>query len=215
MSEQAETGFHQERPSRRDFIFLATAAFGSVGAIAAAWPIIASMNPSADVEAAGVPVSIDLSQIQPGQQISFFWQGKPIVVLHRTAQALAELKNSSLIARLSDPDSSVYQQPDYARNWCRSSKPEFMVLIAICTHLGCIPIVRPDLGDPSIDASWPGGYFCPCHGSKYDLAGRVFRGVPAPYNLPVPPHHYTSDTTLVVGENPVGEDFSLSSIEQL
>lgn len=215
MSRQAESAFHHDQPTRRDFIFLATAAFGAVGAGAAAWPVIASLEPSADVRAAGDPVSIDLSHIQPGQQISFFWQGKPIFVLRRTAQALAELKNPSLLARLGDPDSSVLQQPDYARNWCRSSNPEFMVLVAICTHLGCIPIVKPDIGDTSVEASWPGGYFCPCHGSKYDLAGRVFRGVPAPYNLPVPPHHYANATTLVVGENPAGEDFSLSSIQQL
>jgi len=215
MPEQAEVGFHGEQPTRREFLFLATAAFGTVGVAATAWPIIASMEPSADVRAAGVPVSVDLSQIQPGQQISLFWQGKPIFILRRTEQALAELKNPGLLARLGDPDSAVNQQPGYARNWSRSSKPEFMVLIAICTHLGCIPLPKPDLGDPTMEASWPGGYFCPCHGSKYDLAGRVFRGVPAPYNLPVPPHHYATDTTLVVGENPAGDDFSLSSIEQL
>ncbi|MGO4706812.1 ubiquinol-cytochrome c reductase iron-sulfur subunit [Microvirga sp. 2MCAF38] len=144
--------------------------------------------------------------ISAGQQISFFWQGKPIFVLHRTEQA--SLKSESVISRLSDPESSVHQQPSYARNWSRSSKPEFLVLVAICTHLGCIPYVKPDPGDPNVDAAWPGGYFCPCHGSKYDLAGRVSRGVPAPYNLAVPPHHYTNDKTLVVGENPAGETFS-------
>lgn len=215
MHARTETRFPRHPPTRRDFLFLTTAAFGAVGAGAVAWPVITSMKPSVDVRAAGEPVSIDLSHLQPGQQISLFWQGKPIFVLHRTAPALAELKNPALLARLGDPDSTIVQQPGYARNWCRSSRPEFLVVIAICTHLGCIPTIRPDSGDTSVDAAWPGGYFCPCHGSKYDLAGRVFRGVPAPYNLPVPPHHYTSDTMLVVGENPAGEDFSLSSIEQL
>ncbi|MGN6097146.1 MAG: ubiquinol-cytochrome c reductase iron-sulfur subunit [Bosea sp. (in: a-proteobacteria)] len=215
MSTQAQLRLPAQSPSRRDFLFLATGAFGAVGAGAAVWPLLASMKPSAEVKAAGGPITVDLSHLQPGQQISVFWQGKPVFILHRTGQALAELRDPKLLARLGDPDSAMVQQPDYARNWCRSTKPEFMVLIAICTHLGCIPAIRPDPGDSSIDASWPGGYFCPCHGSKYDLAGRVFRGVPAPYNLPVPPHHYTGDTMLVVGENPAGENFSLSSIEQL
>lgn len=215
MSTQAQLRLPAQSPSRRDFLFLATGAFGAVGAGAAVWPLLASMKPSAEVKAAGGPITVDLSHLQPGQQISVFWQGKPVFILHRTGQALAELRDPKLLARLGDPDSAMIQQPDYARNWCRSTKPEFMVLIAICTHLGCIPAIRPDPGDSSIDASWPGGYFCPCHGSKYDLAGRVFRGVPAPYNLPVPPHRYTGDTMLVVGENPAGEDFSLSSIEQL
>ncbi|MBF9234431.1 ubiquinol-cytochrome c reductase iron-sulfur subunit [Microvirga alba] len=201
--------------TRRDVLFVATGTFATIGAAAAVWPFFVSMRPSADVLAAGEPVTVDVSQMQPGQQISLTWQGKPIFVLHRTEQALAELKNKDLIARLSDPDSTALQQPGYARNGYRSIRPEFLVIVAICTHLGCIPYIKPDPGDPTIDAAWPGGYFCPCHGSKYDLAGRVFRGVPAPYNLPVPPYHFADDKTLVVGANPAGENFSLSSIEQL
>ncbi|NIX76168.1 ubiquinol-cytochrome c reductase iron-sulfur subunit [Microvirga terricola] len=216
MSEASDVGEATESSAtRRDVLFIATGAFVTIGTGAFIWPFVSSMLPSADVLAAGEPVTIDVSQLQPGQQISVTWQGKPIFILHRTEQALTELKNKDLLARLSDPDSQVLQQPGYARNWSRSSRPEFLVIVAICTHLGCIPYVKEQPGDTTIDASWPGGYFCPCHGSKYDLAGRVFRGVPAPYNLPVPPYRFVDDKTLVVGENPPGENFSLSSVVQL
>jgi ubiquinol-cytochrome c reductase iron-sulfur subunit len=202
-------------PTRRDFLYLATAAVGGVGAAATLWPLIDQMNPDAATEAAGGPLDIDLSQIQPGQQIVALWQSHPVFVVNRTPPALDALKTPEHLALLSDPDSTARQQPDYAANWSRSIKPEFLVLVGVCTHLGCIPkfFGQPSPTEPA--ANWPGGYFCPCHGSKYDLAGRVFRGVPAPYNLPVPPYHFANDKTLRVGENPPGSAFDFGSVVQV
>jgi ubiquinol-cytochrome c reductase iron-sulfur subunit len=198
---------------RRDFLYIATAAMGAVGGLAATWPFIDQMEPSLAVLAAGVPVSIDLSPIQPGQQIVVVWRSRPIFIVHRTPAVLDELKAKSLLNQLRDPNSEELQQPPYAANWSRSINPEFLVVIGICTHLGCIPTFAPDPG--SLAPAWPGGYLCHCHGSKYDLAGRVFKRVPAPYNLPVPPHTFANRKTLVIGENPKGETFDLSSIDQL
>lgn len=200
---------------RRDFLHIATGAMAAVGAALAAWPFIDQMNPSAAVLAAGAPMSIDLSKIEPGQQIVVMWRSKPIFIVHRTPAILAELKSPSLLGRLRDPQSEEHQQPAYADNWSRSLKPDYLVLVGICTHLGCIPEFHPNPGEPSLGANWPGGYFCPCHGSRYDLAGRVFQGVPAPLNLPVPPYHFANDTTLIIGENPPGQSFDLGSVEQL
>jgi ubiquinol-cytochrome c reductase iron-sulfur subunit len=204
-----------EQPSRRDFLFLATASVGAVGLAATAWPFIDQMNPDAAAVAAGGPVDIDLSQIQPGQQIVARWRSKPVFVANRSAAALAELQKPQLVARLSDPQSAQLQQPAYAANWHRSLKPELLVLVGICTHLGCIPNYRPEPSPSDPAPDWPGGYFCPCHGSKYDLSGRVFRGVPAPYNLPVPPYHFPDAKTLRIGENPPGADFDFDSVEQV
>ncbi len=202
-------------PARRDFLFLATAAVASVGAAATMWPFIDQMNPDASTVAAGGPIDIDLDQIQPGQQVVAVWRSKPVFIVNRTKAALDSLRNPQLIARLADPTCAQWQQPPYADNWHRSIKPEHLVLVGICTHLGCIPkfMPKPDPSDPA--PNWLGGYFCPCHGSKYDLAGRVFRGVPAPYNLPVPPYRYQGDKVLRIGENPDGSDFSLDSIVQM
>lgn len=199
--------------NRRDFLHIATGAFAATGAIFAAWPFIDQMNPSADVIAAAAPVSVDLSAIAAGQQISVLWRGHPMFIVSRTPAALERLKSPALLARLRDPESKTRQQPAYAANWARALKPEYLVLIGVCTHLGCIPEFKPDTG--SLAPDWPGGYFCPCHGSKYDLAGRVFKAVPAPLNLPVPPYRFASDKTLVIGENPPGEHFALSDISQL
>jgi ubiquinol-cytochrome c reductase iron-sulfur subunit len=198
---------------RRDFLYVATGAFGAVGALFALWPFIDQMEPSSDVLAAGGSVSVDLAPILPGQQILILWQSKPIFIAHRTPAILEKLKAKSLLAMLRDPNSEQLQQPPYAANWSRSIRPEYLVVVGICTHLGCIPTLTPKPG--SLGPSWPGGYLCHCHGSKYDLAGRVFQGVPAPLNLPVPPYHFANDTTLVVGENPNGETFALSSVEQM
>ena len=173
------------------------------------------MNPAADVLAAGGPIDIDLSKMAPGQQIRVVWRGRPIFVVRRTEQNLKVLREPQLLARLRDPESRQHQQADYAENWHRSIKPEFLVLVGICTHLGCIPDYRPQPGAADLGANWLGGYFCPCHGSKYDLAGRVFKNVPAPLNLPVPPYRFTADTMLRVGENPPGSTFDFSSIEQI
>ncbi len=202
-------------PVRRDFLKLVTTAFAAIGTAAIAWTFIDSMQPAADVIAAGAPMDIDVSRVAAGQQIVVLWRGAPILIVNRSPGALKTLQDPSLVSRLSDPDSEVHQQPPYAENWHRSIKPEFAVLVGICTHLGCLPGYwpQPDPSDPVPD--WPGGYFCPCHGSKYDLAGRVYRGVPAPYNLPVPPYHFPNDNTLRIGENPTGQIFELASVVQM
>lgn len=199
--------------ARRDFLYIATGAIAAVGVLQAGWPLIAQMEPASNVLAAGGPVSIDLARIQPGQQVLVMWQRKPIFVVHRTPPILNELKSPALLGALRDPNSQELQQPKYVTNWCRSIKPEYLVIVGVCTHLGCIPTFTSPGG--SLGSSWPGGYLCHCHGSKYDLAGRVFKGVPAPYNLPVPPHHFASPMSVVVGENPEGETYALNSIEQL
>ncbi len=192
-----------------------TAASAAIGVGAIVWPFIDSMNPSKDVIAAGAPIDIDVSRIGAGQQVVVLWRGSPMLIVNRPADALKTLQSPQLLSRLSDPNSTVMQQPPYAENWHRSAKPEFAVMVGICTHLGCLPnyLPRPDPTTP--EPNWPGGYFCPCHGSKYDLAGRVYKGVPAPYNLPVPPYHFVNDKTLRIGENPAGATFALTSVVQM
>jgi ubiquinol-cytochrome c reductase iron-sulfur subunit len=200
-------------PTKRDFIFILTATATVGGAAAFAWPMVDQMNPSADALALGSPLTVDLSKIAPGQQIVLLWRKNPMFVVRRTPANLAELRNPAALGLLRDPNSDSRQQPPYARNWSRSIRPEYLVLVGVCTHLGCIPNYRPGVG--AVGAGWPGGWFCPCHGSKYDLAGRVFKGVPAPLNLPVPPYHFASDTSLVIGANPPGEAFEMSDIATL
>jgi len=201
-------------PSRRDFLYIATATAGAVGAMATMVPLLSQMEPDRSTIAAGAPVDIDIGHIQPGQQIQVRWRDRPVFIINRTPKLLKVLQDPKLIDVLSDPHSSAQQQPPYARNWHRSIKPEYAVLVGICTHLGCIPKFIPGTaGAPN--GAWFGGYFCPCHGSKYDLAGRVFNGVPAPYNLPVPPHYYMNDHTVRNGENPKGETWDFGSIVQL
>jgi ubiquinol-cytochrome c reductase iron-sulfur subunit len=213
--DQAMTDIASPQPTRRDFLYIATAAVGAVGAAAASIPFISQMNPDAATLAAGGPVDVDISKIAPGQQISVRWRERPIFLINRSLEALKSLQDSQLVEQLADPGSAELQQPPYAKNWHRSVKPELMVLVGICTHLGCIPLFYPTPNASQPAAHWLGGYFCPCHGSKYDLAGRVFKGVPAPYNLPVPPYHYVNDTTLRIGENPPTVSFEFSSIRQL
>ena len=202
-----------EQPSRRDFLYIATGAVGAVGAASVIVPLVTQMEPDAQTIAAGAPIDVDVSQVQPGQQILVKWRGHPIFIVNRPPEALKLLEKQDLVSKLADPESKVKQQPEYAANWHRSVKPEYLVLVGVCTHLGCIPTFQPDKG--SVDAGWPGGYFCPCHGSKYDLAGRVYRGVPAPYNLPVPPYTFTNDKTVRIGDNPTGQTFELSNVVQL
>jgi ubiquinol-cytochrome c reductase iron-sulfur subunit len=173
------------------------------------------MKPDAATLAAGGPVDVDISKIAPGQQISVRWRERPIFLINRPPEALKRLQDSQLVGQLADPESAELQQPPYAKNWHRSVKPELMVLVGICTHLGCIPLFYPTPTASQAAPHWLGGYFCPCHGSKYDLAGRVFKNVPAPYNLPVPPYHYVNDTTIRIGENPPTVRFEFSSIRQL
>jgi ubiquinol-cytochrome c reductase iron-sulfur subunit len=203
-------------PPRRDFLKLVTGACAGIGVGAIAWTLIDSMEPAQDVIAAGAAMDIDIGSIQPGQQIIIRWRGNPILVVNRTPEAMKTLQSPELVNRLSDPNSSVHQQPTYAENWHRSIRPEMLVLVGICTHLGCLPsyMPKPDATTPA--PNWPGGYFCPCHGSKYDLAGRVYSGVPAPYNLPVPPYHFPAQKTLRIGQNPTGaEQFELASVVQM
>lgn len=201
--------------SRRDFLYIVTATFGVVGAAAALVPLFSQMEPDASTIAAGGPIDVDLKAMAPGQNTIVLWRSRPVYILRRPAAALAALQSSKLTKLLADPLSEVGQQPSYARNWHRSIKPEFLVVVGICTHLGCLPKCFPDANATTPVAGWPGGYFCPCHGSKYDLAGRVFKGVPAPYNLPVPPYHFASDTVVRIGENPPGQTFDFSSIVQI
>lgn len=187
--------------TRRQLVGLTTA-FGAVGAAFAAVPFVKSMTPSARARAAGAPVEVDISKLEPGQMMTVEWRGKPVWIVHRTKDMLATV--DKLKDQVADPDSKSEQQPGYTRNAQRSIKPEYLILVGICTHLGCSPqtvlqagaVPKFALGD-----DWLGGFFCPCHGSKFDLAGRVFKNVPAPTNLEVPPHKYVSDTRVLIGEN--------------
>jgi ubiquinol-cytochrome c reductase iron-sulfur subunit len=199
--------------TRHDFLYIATTTVAAVGFGLATWPFIDQMEPTPQALAVGGPITVDLASLAPGQQILVQWQTRPIFVVHRTPAILAELKSKSLLAKLRDPNSRQLQQPPYATNWCRSIKPEYLIVVGICTHLGCIPTFTPAPG--ALGPTWPGGYLCHCHGSRYDLAGRVFQGVPAQYNLPVPPYIFSNETKLEIGTNPKGESFSISSIEQI
>jgi ubiquinol-cytochrome c reductase iron-sulfur subunit len=185
---------------KRRFLVAATSAMGGVAGVAVAVPFVLSMSPSARARAAGAPVEVDISKVEPGMMITIEWRGKPVWIVHRTPEMLASL--AKIDSEMVDPKSAVKQQPDYARNEVRSIKPEYLVLVGICTHLGCSPSQKLAAGlDSGMGGDWPGGFFCPCHGSKFDLAGRVFKGVPAPINLEVPPYAYLSDTRLIVGSD--------------
>ena len=183
---------------RRRFLLGATCVLGSIGAVCALAPFAASWLPSAKALSAAGPVEVDLSAMQPGEQIIVPWKGKPVWIIRRSKAMLDHLVHSDE-AQLRDPHSLVDQQPPYATNKYRSIHPEYLVLVGICTHLGCSPKYKPNLGDLGPD--WPGGFFCPCHGSTFDLAGRVFKGVPAPINLQVPPHRFVNAHTLIIGED--------------
>jgi ubiquinol-cytochrome c reductase iron-sulfur subunit len=212
---ESTTGHSTPGKTRRDFLYIATGAAAAVGAVAAVLPMVDQMEPDASTLAAGGPVEFDLGKLQPGQQAVVRWRSRPVFIVNRPAAAIKALQDPKLLAQLSDAASSAPQQPPYADNWHRSIKPEYSVLVGICTHLGCIPMFYPQPNASAPTADWMGGYFCPCHGSKYDAAGRVFFGVPAPYNLPVPPYRFVSDSTIRVGENPPGSNFDFASIRQL
>jgi ubiquinol-cytochrome c reductase iron-sulfur subunit len=184
---------------RRRFLTAATTVVGAVGVGFALVPFVSSMQPSAKARAAGAPVRADISKLEPGQMIRVKWRGKPVWLVKRTDEMLESL--ATLIPDLRDPDSEQPQQPEYAQNEFRSIRPEILVTVGICTHLGCSPTYRPDVGAADMGADWLGGFFCPCHGSRFDLAGRVYKGVPAPLNLEIPPHRYLSDNELVIGED--------------
>ena len=176
---------------------MATAATGAVGAAFTLVPFIASWKPSERARALGAPLEIDVSKLEPGQMITKSWRKQPIYVVRRTPESLAKLGGHD--GNLKDPKSEASDQPAYAKNDMRSLKPEVLVLYAACTHLGCLPKQFFTVADPAMGADWPGGFFCPCHGSRFDLAGRVFNGSPASANLRVPPHKFESDTMLVIG----------------
>jgi ubiquinol-cytochrome c reductase iron-sulfur subunit len=190
MTEEVDTG-------RRHFLTVATVAAGAVGAAFAAVPFLASWKPSARAKAMGAPVEIDIGKLEPGAMVKVEWRGKAIFVLHRTQDMLAKLPGMG--SSLRDPDSNESDQPEFARNEARALKPEYLVLVGVCTHLGCAPLDKFTQGDVTVSADWPGGFFCPCHGSKFDLSGRVFKDVPAPTNLPVPPYRFVSDTRILIG----------------
>lgn len=182
---------------RRDFLLKTTGAIGGVGAACALTPFVASWLPSAKAQAAGAPVQVDLKDLEPGQQVTVEWRGKPVWILRRTKEMLEGLPK--IETSLRDPESVVEQQPEYAKNEYRSINPEYLVLIGICTHLGCVPKYTPEAEEFGSD--WLGGFYCPCHGSRFDLAGRVYKGVPAPINLQVPPYKFISEHVIVIGES--------------
>lgn len=188
---------------RRRFLTAATAVVGGVGVVAAAVPFIKSWEPSARAKAAGAPVTQSLKKIELGQQLIVSWRSLPIFIVNRTKQQLAALpgQDSRLVDPKSDGSSSA-QQPKYAQNETRSIKPEWLVMIGICTHLGCVPTYVGEMKPEPFDPNWQGGYYCPCHHSRYDLAGRVYKDVPAPKNMVIPPYHYVDDMTVQIGVNP-------------
>ena len=197
MSDESVGGSDAVDTSRRKFLTVATAATGAVGVGFTLVPFISSWKPSERARALGAPLEIDISKLEPGQMITQSWRKQPIYVVRRTPEAVAAL--AKVEPSLKDPKSEASEQPNYAQNQMRSIKPEVLVLYAACTHLGCLPKQYFTQADPAMGADWPGGFFCPCHGSRFDLAGRVFNGSPASANLRVPPHSFASDSMLVIG----------------
>jgi ubiquinol-cytochrome c reductase iron-sulfur subunit len=187
------------RPGRRKFLIAATSFVGGVGIAGAAVPFFASWNPSARAQAAGVPIRVDITKLKEGEMVIVEWRGSPIFIINHSQESLSVLGDN--LSRLSDPDSENDQQPFYARNPLRARRKGISVLSGVCTHPGCSPKYYPELGENNFDSDWQGGFFCPCHGSKFDLAGRVYTGVPAPDNLKVPPHYYESEKILVIGQD--------------
>ncbi|MCS5571988.1 MAG: ubiquinol-cytochrome c reductase iron-sulfur subunit [Pseudomonadales bacterium] len=185
---------------RRRFLIGATSVVGGVGVVGAAVPFVASWNPSAKAEAAGAPVTVNISKIEPGQQITVEWRGKPVWIIRRTEEMLANIEK--LNDAVKDPMSEAPQQPSYIQGALRAIKPEFGVYVGLCTHLGCVPSYRPEVAPADLGENWLGGLFCPCHGSRYDMAGRVYEAQPAPLNLEVPPYRFDDDVTMTIGLDP-------------
>ena len=187
--------------NRRRFLTTSATVVGGVGVIAAAVPFVSTFTPSARARAIGAPVEVDIDDIQPGEVKIVKWQGKPVWILRRDEEALEAIEG--LNGEVSDPESDVANQPKYAKNQHRSIKPEYLIVVGYCTHLGCSPkkVLEGEGAPFGLAEDWQGGFFCPCHGSRFDLAGRVFKGVPAPTNLIVPPHQYLSDTRVIIGED--------------
>ncbi|WOJ94970.1 ubiquinol-cytochrome c reductase iron-sulfur subunit [Congregibacter variabilis] len=194
-SENAESEVDNKR---RRFLTVATSAVGAAGAVGIAVPFLGSWNPSAKAKAAGAPVKADIGKLEPGQMVVVEWRGKPVYVVHRTAEMISNL--DKVDGDLKDPDSAISKQPAYISSKERSIRPELLVVEGLCTHLGCAPKYRPEVGAADLGGdAWVGGFFCPCHGSKFDLAGRVYSGVPASANLVVPPYSFESQSVLVIG----------------
>ena len=190
----------QKMDSGRRQLLVATSAAGGVAAVATAVPFVASLTPSERAKAAGAPVEADISKLAPGEMMTVEWRGKPVWILRRTPEMLASLDKTDAV--VSDPESAKEMQPEYAKNKTRSIKDEYLVAVGICTHLGCSPSDKFKVGaDSGMGDDWHGGFLCPCHGSKFDLSGRVYKSMPAPDNLEVPPHKYLSDTTILIGDD--------------
>ena len=194
----ADTGVDKKR---RRFLIGATSAVGAVGVGAIAIPFIGSLTPSARALAAGAPVEVDISKLESGAMISIEWQGKVVFVVNRTSDMLSRLP--SIVPQLKDPKSELSLQPEYVDKESRSRKAEILVMLGKCTHLGCAPHYRPEVAPADLGADWQGGFYCPCHGSRFDLAGRVFKGAPAGTNMEIPPYYFISDSLLLIGENGV------------
>jgi ubiquinol-cytochrome c reductase iron-sulfur subunit len=190
----------QAKPDKtRRNLVVATSVVGGAAAVGAAVPFVASMLPSERAKAAGAPVEVDISKLAPGEVGIYEWRGKPVWVIRRTKDMIDSLK--AVVPNLTDPESKSSRQPQYAENEYRAVKPDIMVMEGVCTHLGCSPQAKPAEAKAEMGGDWVGGFYCPCHGSKFDYAGRVFRGAPAPTNLVVPPYTFLSDSTLVIGED--------------
>jgi ubiquinol-cytochrome c reductase iron-sulfur subunit len=196
------TNTTQVNLKRRKFLTMATGVVAGAGAAGLSIPFLASWKPSAKARAAGAPVEVDISKMQEGQMLTIEWRGKPVWIVKRSKALLDALPQVE--SSLRDPNSAQKQQPDYATNLYRSIKPEILVLVGVCTHLGCAPLFRPEMSGSDLGADWRGGFFCPCHGSKFDIAGRVYKNVPAPTNLEVPPYHFIDDNRIMVGLDPKG-----------
>ncbi len=199
MTDSDSVSNKNEMNSRRRFLVAATSVAGGVAGVAIATPFMLSMMPSERAKAAGAPVEVDISKLEPGMLLMVEWRGRVVWILKRTSEMLATLKKVE--GDLADPNSEKDQQPEYARNATRSIKPEILVAEGICTHLGCSPVFRKEIAPEDLGPDWLGGFFCPCHGSKFDLAGRVYKSVPAPTNMVVPPHVYLSDNRLLIGSD--------------
>jgi ubiquinol-cytochrome c reductase iron-sulfur subunit len=190
--------------SRRKFLSIATSVTGAIAAVGAIYPFLASWAPSARARALGAPIEVDISKLESGAVMRVKWRGRPITILNRSEAMLKRMLDSNV--QLEDPDSEeTDQQPDYARNEYRSIKPAILVLISSCTHLGCVPTSRFEVAPSDLGPDWVGGFFCPCHGSKFDFSGRVFAGVPAPLNLEVPPYRFVGDSIILIGEDDMEE----------
>lgn len=194
---------HEVDVGKRRFLTGTVAVVGGAGAAAVAVPFLASWTPSERAKAAGAPVQVDLSKLEPGQRMTVEWRKKPVWIVRRTPEMLETLDEVS--SQLADPASERPQQPAYVANEYRALEPEFLVMLGVCTHLGCAPTFKPEVSDVTMGPDWLGGFFCPCHGSRFDLSGRVYKGQPAPSNMEVPPYKFIDNNTVLIGEDPDGE----------